>query len=714
MKTITSILLFFAAVQPLVAGDTVLVLSANMSDARQQISLAPLDGWLFKPGHDPSWANDGIDLRDWKRMKPTGLTSSMADADGRVEGWFRVRVKLDSSFAGKQLGVSRNLWAATDLYVDGKLIASYGNTGNPYEAYNPHLKHTTPVQLVPGREHSLAVHFVDYETIFTNRHLRLKPENLSKLISLTGPRYDLFVTQELKRTYIYNTLWISVSLLLVILFWLLVYLNPDQTLFRLVAALTSIVLFTSLVYNFNSFVELSYPAEKLREILFGIAGPVLTVFTLIIVEWSLKRKVSLLTKAILLLLPVASVVAHLYDISWPFGIVNSTMLASFGYLVFSFRKTLTWSRWALVAAMLLPVVGAVVFTSIHKYSYDLYLAYEKPLFTVIILGAPLMLLTYIAVRFKEILREAQDEANKVLKMTEEKKELLANQNIILEKQVEDRTAELNRSLTELKNTQAQLVQQEKLASLGQLTAGIAHEIKNPLNFVNNFSSVSVELLDEVVQEINTSAPQLRNGDIPQLLGDIKNNLTKIIEHGTRADGIVKSMLQHARGGSGKKEPADLNALIKEYANLAFHGMRAGKNPINVDIALELQESVGKVAVIAEDFSRVIINLCQNAFDAMREKVNSGDKKSGSYLPKLTVRTRRENDKVIVEVGDNGPGIPDAIKDKILQPFFTTKKGTQGTGLGLSITHDIVKAHGGEMSIEANGNAGATFIVGLPA
>lgn len=283
---------------------------------------------------------------------------------------------------------------------------------------------------------------------------------------------------------------------------------------------------------------------------------------------------------------------------------------------------------------------------------------------------------------------------------------------LIQLQTEKKRAE--DALSELSATQAQLVQQEKLASLGQLTAGIAHEIKNPLNFVNNFSSVSVELLDEVVQEINTSAPELRNGDIPQLLGDIKINLTKIIEHGTRADGIVRSMLQHSRGGSGKKEPVDLNVLVKEYVNLAFHGMRASKNSINVDIVLDLDKSIGKVPVIAEDFSRVIINLCQNAFDAMREKCNAEEKKPGSYLPTLTVRTRREADKIVVEVGDNGPGIPDAIKDKILQPFFTTKKGTQGTGLGLSITHDIVKAHGGEMNIETSADGGATFIIGLPA
>jgi signal transduction histidine kinase/ketosteroid isomerase-like protein len=276
---------------------------------------------------------------------------------------------------------------------------------------------------------------------------------------------------------------------------------------------------------------------------------------------------------------------------------------------------------------------------------------------------------------------------------------------LIQLQAEKKRAE--EALSELRATQEQLLQQEKLASLGQLTAGIAHEIKNPLNFVNNFSSVSVELVDEAMEEIKKLTGG--GGDVQQLLDDVKKNLNKIIEHGTRADGIVKSMLQHSRGGSGKKEQTDLNALVKEYANLAFHGMRAGKNPINVDITLDLDPSVGTVPLIAEDFSRVVLNLCQNAFDAMREKLNSADR---SYLPKLSARTRRDSNRVVMEIEDNGPGIPDAIKDKILQPFFTTKKGTQGTGLGLSITHDIVKAHGGEMSIQTNTNGGATFVVSL--
>ncbi len=263
------------------------------------------------------------------------------------------------------------------------------------------------------------------------------------------------------------------------------------------------------------------------------------------------------------------------------------------------------------------------------------------------------------------------------------------------------------ALTELKATQEQLVQQEKLASLGQLTAGIAHEIKNPLNFVNNFSDVSIELLDEAREEIKALNDGNQEKNLLAIIDDVSQNLKKIHEHGTRADGIVKSMLHHSRGSNGKMEPTDLSALIKEYVNLAFHGMRAGKNPINVDIQLTLDESVGSIPLITEDFSRVILNLSQNAFDAMREKLGTV-----KFSPVLMVRTKRIDKKVQIEVEDNGPGIPDEIKDKVLQPFFTTKKGTQGTGLGLSITNDIVKAHRGELRVDSIGNNGAIFRITL--
>jgi signal transduction histidine kinase len=321
------------------------------------------------------------------------------------------------------------------------------------------------------------------------------------------------------------------------------------------------------------------------------------------------------------------------------------------------------------------------------------------------------------------------------------------------KAVEESNLALQKSLADLEAAQDQLVQQEKLASLGQLTAGIAHEIKNPLNFVNNFSEVSVELIEEAREELRRvtddrgpgnekakagaerqSRPLGVKSELPspsgrgvggegeqgsnpslilEILDDIEANLRKIHEHGSRADGIVKSMLMHSRGGDGKMEPTALNPIIKEYVNLAFHGMRAGKEPINVDIDLQLDESIGDVPLIAEDFSRVILNVCNNAFDAMRQKAKGKSEKAEVFHPKLTVRTHQAEKSITIEIEDNGPGIPDDIKDKIMQPFFTTKKGTQGTGLGLSITNDIVKAHGGKLEIESNEDGTTFFITLMP-
>ncbi len=275
---------------------------------------------------------------------------------------------------------------------------------------------------------------------------------------------------------------------------------------------------------------------------------------------------------------------------------------------------------------------------------------------------------------------------------------------------------LEKAHENLKITQEQLVQQEKLASLGQLTAGIAHEIKNPLNFVNNFSEVSVELVHEAREEIKSvgAVHELPLQDYMDILNDIEANLRKIHEHGSRADNIVKSMLMHSRGGAGEIQKANLNDLLKESVNLAFHGMKASGNQIDVDISYEFDEDVRDIAMIREEMSRVIINLCNNAFDAMRDKVVNAVNDNGQkdYQPKLMIRTRQKRDQVLFEIEDNGPGIPPDIKNKILQPFFTTKKGTQGTGLGLSITNDIIKMHRGSLQILSQ-NGKTVFSIQLP-
>src|SRR5688572_6618423 len=266
---------------------------------------------------------------------------------------------------------------------------------------------------------------------------------------------------------------------------------------------------------------------------------------------------------------------------------------------------------------------------------------------------------------------------------------------------------LETTLTNLKNTQSQLIQSEKMASLGELTAGIAHEIQNPLNFVNNFSEVSNEMIDEMKTELvnNNKEEALAIAD------DIKQNLEKINHHGKRADGIVKGMLQHSRSSSGQKEPTDINALTDEYLRLAYHGLRAKDNSFNATMKTDFDDSIGNINIIPQDMGRVILNLINNAFYAVDEKKRGA---GNSYEPTATVTTKKQNGKIEIKVKDNGNGIPQKVLDKIFQPFFTTKPTGQGTGLGLSLAYDIVtKGHGGELKVETKEGEGSEFIIQLP-
>ncbi len=266
---------------------------------------------------------------------------------------------------------------------------------------------------------------------------------------------------------------------------------------------------------------------------------------------------------------------------------------------------------------------------------------------------------------------------------------------------------LEKTLVKLKSTQTQLVHSEKMASLGELTAGIAHEIQNPLNFVNNFSEVNTELLEELKQEISTKNYE----QVSAIADDIIGNERKINMHGKRADAIVKGMLQHSQSSGGKKEPTNLNALADEYMRLSYHGLRAKDKSFNSELVTHFDEKLPKVNIIPQDIGRVLLNLFNNAFYAVNQKKKTADE---GYKPEVMVSTAVENNYIIIKVKDNGVGIPDAIKDKIMQPFFTTKPTGEGTGLGLSLSYDmVVKGHGGSIQINSEEGHGSEFIITLP-
>jgi len=304
---------------------------------------------------------------------------------------------------------------------------------------------------------------------------------------------------------------------------------------------------------------------------------------------------------------------------------------------------------------------------------------------------------------------------KKLEKEEEINRITSAQKSQLEVMVAERTAELTlqkeelqQALSELRNTQSQLIQSEKMASLGELTAGIAHEIQNPLNFVNNFAEVNMELIDELKQESGQGKPE----QVAALANDIRHNLEKISYHGKRADAIVKGMLQHSRTSSGQKEDVDINTLVEEYMGLSYHGMRAKDKSFNVSIKSKLDPAAGIVKIIPQDIGRVLLNVFNNAFYTVKEKKQE---QPTGFEPTVNISTKRVNNEVEIRVRDNGNGIPEKIMDKIFQPFFTTKPTGQGTGLGLSLSYDIItKGHNGRMYINTVEGQYAEFIIVLPA
>lgn len=271
--------------------------------------------------------------------------------------------------------------------------------------------------------------------------------------------------------------------------------------------------------------------------------------------------------------------------------------------------------------------------------------------------------------------------------------------------------ELDQTLSKLEWTRRQLIRQRKLSAVGKLSAGIIHEIKNPIGFVNNFSELSLEQLTEFKQQLKEShsTPPF----VHRFVLDLEESLHKINEHGNRASDIVQSMLLRSKGEKSIREPTDLNSLIRKFVTLTYHSMRAESNAIQVSIDLDLDNSIGKIPINPEEMSRVIVNLCENAFDAMKAKFVSSNSENSGYEPKLTVRTIRTDKYVSIDIEDNGPGIPEENTKKIMEPFFTTKKKSGGTGLGLSISQDIINSHDGSLSIKSGKEKGIIFKIKLP-
>ena len=671
-----------------------------MVDDRGFLVFSTFDGWKYQPGDDLQWADPEFDDSGWFDIPPGELTlDAMPDSLWKGYGWWRYTFIADSSLYNEKLNLYYFGWGAAEVFLDGERVHTFGNFStdpNKERFFTPTLAVHPPVFIAEQDTHTIAVRY--------SYHEAKSYKNLNKIFEGSG-NYGLgfrfgFGTHTLNQhraqliTYNSFVLFFSGAVLLVLLLLhvtLFFKFPEDRSNLSISIAVGSLLISVMTVYSTvyldvsfywytiltwiwslsTSFAILFLPyvitqifkLEKLKKVLWLIAfHPLLAI--LLLFDSSISRYTNLIVFSISFML-----VCYICWKAFKSGKrgVQYVGIGAFGTL----------------SLCIIYMLNSLAFIELSDQVFFLMIAFIYTLF-------PLGMTLYVANSYGYLFNSLESEIN-------------------------ERTKKLKASLENLKATQSQLVQQEKLASLGQLTAGIAHEIKNPLNFVNNFSDLSVELIEEARAELKSQSSKSKfdSNEINELLDDIKTNLKKIHEHGSRADSIVKSMLLHSRGGSGEKNPTNLNAMIREYVNLSFHGMRAGKEPINVDINMDLDESIGDVPLIAEDFSRVILNLCNNAFDAMREKaIQNSELKIQNYSPKLTVRTKAENGNIHIEVEDNGSGIPEEMRDQIMQPFYTTKKGTEGTGLGLSISNDIIKAHGGTLDVRSSED-GALFIIQLP-
>ena len=699
-------------------GQDELLITKEMLGKNELLVLDEKDGWMFRPGNDSTWAKKDLNMSGWQKFNPTQLSVKNADQSGRAEGWFRLKIRVDTSLRNFPLYIEKDSWDAAEVYINGRLIQTFGRMGPTLDTYQAYINNgllPTPVSLKSDSLYVLAIHFLDYTAMIPHR-LRSKM-HVSNFLYLGGQKFFDERVEKLRTFPVVYAIEITTGSILCLFFWLLVFLNPREKNVRLIAILSTLNTLSMIVMMVDGLSGVTYSQSRF---VFSSGLIVLSAY----LSYMIRVVSQIFTKNISRELNYFSGAIFLFGVLNALVIFHISAMLLVGILSFvtslsitiKYWKTLRGSQWTFVGGIVsfgffLTLVVLLNFLDQIGMIYFSVL-YINIGFLLIWLSLPISMLIYVCIRYREIINEVTDNARQVVQIAEEKRILLSRQNSILEEEVTRRTSELReakedveRSLDELKSTQAQLIQSEKMASLGELTAGIAHEIQNPLNFVNNYSEVNVELINDISVELD-------QGDVDEarlLLSDLKDNETKIHYHGKRADAIVRSMMQHSRTSNGTREPTNLNALADEYLRLAYQSMKAKNSDFEAEFSTDFDQTLPMVEVVQQDMGRVLLNIINNAFQAVQERRLSAIE---VYQPEVKVVTRKLEDSVEIKIEDNGPGIPATIKDKIFQPFFTTKPTGQGTGLGLSLAYDIVKAHGGDLYFETREGPGTEFVIRL--
>jgi two-component system, NtrC family, sensor kinase len=667
-------------------------------------------GWKWHKGDNPEWAKAVIDDKNWDAINPA--TSIPQLSQMKTEGfiWLRLQFTIINPVKD-QLSLAIEQSGASQIFLNGKRIKDYGvisNNSSEIIAYNP-LRRPLLFYLDTAVIQTMAIRYafqpgINYKPIIEVNYplLRVTLSTPEPAIDRYNNGMSIFIQSFLMG------LFLMLFIFHIILFFSYrslksnLYLSLYALLLVIAGILHIILLSTNAVWDRNSYSIAMLVFNNMAVIALGYS-----------LYFLLKRKSKYIGYSVILIM-IISTSNSLFGryTSLDYIQFSSLILLSLLYVLLAinaYRQKVNGALFIVIGITLSIIVTALLVISV-VFGYSGNVVGALWLLAQIIF--PISISFVLGLEFKFINRSLKQRLEEVKRLSEEKQEILELQKESLEQQVQVRTSELNQSLENLKSTQSQLIQSEKMASLGELTAGIAHEIQNPLNFVNNFSEVNKELIEELQQERKKDIRDFNNED--DILNDIKENEGKINHHGKRADAIVKGMLQHSRSSSGVKEPTDINALADEYLRLAYHGLRAKDKSFNAIWKTDFDENIGNINIIPQDIGRVILNLINNAFYAAPLPPEGGFKDPDyKHVPAVWVSTKKVGDKVLISVRDNGPGIPQKILDKIFQPFFTTKPTGQGTGLGLSLAYDIIKAHGGSLKAETKEGEGSEFIITLP-
>ena len=667
------------------------------------------EGWKYQKGDDLNWAQPSYDDKQWPVVPKNSNLNRVEDIPIAKENemvWFHKRVKLDSFFTESVI-FSIKQTGASEIFLDGKLLYTFGVvSSNPVTFLQKSAGDDIFVlPLESGKEQLIAVRYAAGSRDFPlyNNATSTFSIRLTTIAVLNSP--DLSRNNGLALIpsgYVYFLITLGSTSLISILFFTLFLFFPKERINGYFALST----FCMSVWIITDFY--STPLESYAFWLYIFSG--IFLFTgislmLFCIYRIFERTIGFWFWTICLLFVLTIISRVAYPIN-EFGLVLYLYLITIIVLSTRSLKTNRIAALIFICGMGLTLVYFVSNLILNALGIDstTYNVYASGLSFMIL---PLSIAIYLGYSFSQRSKSLAFQLEAVKKLSSENTKILSEQKSTLEKEVTQRTKELNASLEHLKATQSQLVQSEKMASLGELTAGIAHEIQNPLNFVNNFSEVNSELIEEMKEE-------LINGNLEEvqsLADDINENEKKIMFHGKRADSIVKGMLQHSRSSNGKKEPTNINALADEYLRLAYHGLRAKDKSFNAIMVTDFDDTMENVNIIAQDIGRVILNLITNAFYVVDEKKKSGIE---NYDPTVTVRSKKEDSTIEIQITDNGNGIPENILNRIFEPFFTTKAAGQGTGLGLSMSYDIVtKGHGGNLKVVTTENKGTTFTIEIP-